>query len=115
MFRLIGRLGGGYYRLLTYAPTNVLLAYLRTRRDLTATLIALLSGAGYLYAAAVCTVLVDRGAPEWLYGGVGLFIWNGLKLLVFVPVNLAVIVTTRGARHRSARHEDVANVRQSVT
>ncbi|AYY13007.1 sulfate permease [Actinobacteria bacterium YIM 96077] len=115
MFRLISRLGSGYCQLLTHAPSNVLLAHLRTRRDLTASLIALLLGGAYMYAAAVCTVLVDRGAPEWLYATTGLFIWNGLKFAFFVPVSLALFVTARVARPGHAQHDDFANVRQSVS
>lgn len=53
---------------LAYAPTNIAIAYLRTSRGLKwAIPSAFVAVPAYLYVAWVMTVLVNRGATEWLY------------------------------------------------
>lgn len=56
----------GYVR--AYAPTNVVIAWLCTRRGLKwAIPLAVVTVPAYLYVAWLMTALVDRGATEWLY------------------------------------------------
>lgn len=50
-----------------YMPSNRLLAATRTRRGLKWGVPAMLVGVPYLAIANVCTILIDRGAPEWLH------------------------------------------------
>lgn len=50
-----------------YAPTNIAIALLRTRRGLKwAIPAALVAVPAYLYVAWLMTVLVDQGASPWL-------------------------------------------------
>ncbi|MFC7024189.1 hypothetical protein ACFQHV_13660 [Promicromonospora thailandica] len=53
----------------------------------------------YLYAAAICTTIVNDGGPGWLYLLVLLFVWNAFELLWIRPVTLLLMVG-RTARSR---------------
>ena len=33
----------------------------------------------YLYAAAICTTIINAGGPDWLYLLVLLFVWNAFS------------------------------------
>lgn len=51
-----------------YAPTNIAIARLRTRRGLKwAMPVTFVAVPAYLYVAWLMTALVDHGAAEWLY------------------------------------------------
>lgn len=75
----------GYLR--RYVPTNILLDRIRQRQGLKWGIPAMLIGVLYIYAAAICTTLIDRGASTWLTVLVLLFIWNGLKFAWIGPVS----------------------------
>jgi hypothetical protein len=103
MLRLPMHLGGGVHALLQHAPTNALLRRLQTRRGLKWSTPAMVIGVGYIYVAAVCTTVIDRGGPAWLNALVLLFIWNGFKLLWNGPVGLITLVRVRIAERHWAR------------
>ena len=46
----------------------------------------------YLVIANVCTILIDRGAPEWLHLVVLWGIWNAFKFVLNGPVSLFRLV-----------------------
>ena len=74
-----------------YMPTNILLNAIRTRRGLKWGVPAMLLALPYLYVASVCTVLIERGAPGWLYAAALVCVWNALKFIVVGPVSLVLL------------------------
>jgi hypothetical protein len=76
------------HKLLKYAPTNLLLSRLRSRRGLKWGIPFMLLGATYMLSAALLATWLQHGGPGWLNLVVALGIWNGLKFLVFGPVSL---------------------------
>lgn len=86
--------------LLHHAPTNALLRRLRTRRGLKWSVPAMVIGVGYLWAAATCTAVIERGGPGWLHAVVLLFVLNGLKFLINGPIGLLTLLRARIAERR---------------
>ena len=106
MFRLIVPLAGSVRAMLPHAPTNRFLRWLHARLGIVATVAAMAAGVAYLFTAAVCTVLLDRGGPGWLNILVVLFLYNGVKLALHGLVMGAMLVRNglRSSRHgRPAR------------
>lgn len=93
------------YYLRRYAPTNILLDAIRTRRGLKWGIPAMLLAAPYLYAAAICTTIIDQGGPGWLNILAVLFIWNAFKMLWIGPISLILLVRVR-------IHETIARRRE---
>ncbi|SBM44411.1 sulfate permease [Propionibacterium freudenreichii] len=75
-----------------YMPSNRLLAATRTRQGLKWGVPAMLVGVPYLAMANVCTILIDRGAPEWLHLVVLWGIWNAFKFILNGPISLFRLV-----------------------
>lgn len=108
------------YRVLrVWAPTNILLDWLRARPGAISTGIALGTGAAYLAAACTLAVLVQHGWPQWLYllfflflvdaGKFGIYgIGRALLGLLHLPARLAQRRRTRRASHDDARPEQEA-------
>ena len=48
----------------------------------------MLVGVPYLAIANVCTILIDRGAPEWLHLVVLWGIWNAFRFVLNAPISL---------------------------
>ena len=96
------------YGLLRYAPTNLLLNAIRTRRGLKWGIPAMLLAGVYFYAAAICTTIINDGGPGWLYLLVLLFVWNAFKFLWIGPVSFVQLV-------RSRHQERVGGYRYSRT
>lgn len=86
----------------TYMPTNILLDALRTRRGLKWGVPAMLIAAPYLLGAWLLTVWIADGGPGWLNLLVLLFIWNGLKFLVFGPLSLLLLARARLLERRDS-------------
>ena len=103
MFALIVQLATTIRAVLAHVPSNRLASRLRARGGLGSALAAMAAGAAYLFAAAVCTMLIDRGGPGWLNVLVLLFIWNAFKLALAGPAILAAGARQRMARRRSPR------------
>lgn len=91
------------YFLRRYMPTNIALDAIRTRRGLKWGVPAMLLAVPYMYAASLLTVLIDDGAPGWLYLLVLLFIWNALKFAIVGPVSVALLIRARAAEWRQRR------------
>lgn len=78
----------------TYAPTNVLLDWLRTRRGLNwAIPVALVLVPAYLFGASIATTVIEDGGPGWLNILVLLFVWNAIKFALMVPVSAVLLLT----------------------
>ncbi|WP_166998410.1 sulfate permease [Paramicrobacterium fandaimingii] len=86
-----------------WMPTNILLDKLRARRGLKYGPLALLLAIAYFYLARVLTVIIDDGAPRWLYLIALVLIWNGLKMLWIVPTSLILLAKVRWNEKRQQR------------
>lgn len=95
MLRTSVALSARGYGLLRYAPTNLLLNAIRTRRGLKWGGPAMLLAVPYFYAAAICTTIIDNGGPGWLYLLVLLFVWNAFKFLWIGPVSVLKLLRVR--------------------
>lgn len=84
-----------------YMPTNILLDALRTRRGLKWSVPAMLLSIPYLFAASICTALIDGGASGWLYVVALVCIWNALKFIVMGPVSAVLLLRCRRAQDRA--------------
>jgi hypothetical protein len=104
MLTLSMRWAIGLRTLLHYAPTNVLLRWLRSRNGLKWGVPFMMLGAAYLLLAVALGVLIRNGGPGWLKVLVLLCMWDGVKFVVFGPVSLFLLVRvrTRGERSHSA-------------
>ena len=85
---------------LQYAPANLLLCRLRSRRGMKWGVPFMFLGAAYFLAAAMLTNWLHGGGPGWLHLLVLLGIWNGLKFVVFGPVSLMLLARARVVEHR---------------
>lgn len=99
------------YRLLRYAPTNILLIRTHGRHGVRWFLLAVSLAVVFFYAAAICTTILNHGGPDWLNALVILFTWNGFKMLRVDPVTLVLrryIRVTQPDRRAStdAHHEE---------
>src|SRR3546814_196582 len=83
-----------------YMPTNILLDAIRTRRGLKWGVPAMLLAVPYLFAASICTALIDGGASRWFYVVALVCIWNALKFIVIGPVSVMVLLKVRNAEGR---------------
>ncbi|MFT4011718.1 MAG: sulfate permease [Nocardioidaceae bacterium] len=106
MFRLIAvTLIRVRWFLRCYAPSNIALDGIRTRRGhkwgIPAALVLVPS---CLYAASFTTTLIERGAPGWLNVVVLVLIWDALKFAVMAPVSagllLRALIAERSPRRR---------------
>jgi hypothetical protein len=93
-------------------PTNILLDAIRTRRGLKWGVPAILLAIPYLFAASICTALIDWGASRWLYVVALVCIWNALKFIVIGPVSVALLVQQRGFEQRADRHRRASSPNQ---
>lgn len=101
MFALIVQLATTIRAVLAHAPSNRLAARLWVGGGLGSAITAIAAGAAYLYMAATCTMLLDRGGPGWLNVLVLLFIWNAFKLALTGPAILLVRARQQIAQRRS--------------
>ena len=95
MLRMSVALSARGYGVLRYAPTNLLLNAIRTRRGIKWGIPAMLLAVPYLYAAAICTTIINDGGPGWLYLLVLLFVWNAFKFLWIGPLSTVALVRVR--------------------
>lgn len=84
-------------------PTNIVLDRIRSRQGLKWGIPAMLVGVAYFYAFAICTSLIDRGAPTWLTALVILCIWSCLKFAWIGPVSLITLTRVRRYERRITR------------
>jgi len=84
-------------------PTNILLDKIRTRQGLKWGVPAMLLGAAYLFAAAMCITLIDHGWHKALYLLFLLLLWNGLKFLWIGPVSVIMLLRPHTHQARGRR------------
>ncbi|MGV1005700.1 MAG: sulfate permease [Candidatus Nanopelagicales bacterium] len=97
MFRLITNVTTRVrWFLRCYAPSNIALDAIRSRRDLKWGIpAALVAVPTYLYAASFASTLIERGGPGWLNLVVLTLIWSALKFGVMAPVSVGLLVRAR--------------------
>ncbi|TXN30098.1 sulfate permease [Lacisediminihabitans profunda] len=100
----------GLHNLLQYAPTNLLLRWLRSRRGLKWGIPFMLLGATYLLTAALLATWLQHGGPSWLNLLVALGIWNGLKFLAFGPISLIRLGVIRLRESRQRKQSSSAHL-----
>lgn len=93
-FILAWRLSASIHRYLqTYAPTNIAITWLRTRRGIKwAIPAAIVATPLYALAAHALVGALDRGGPTWLGFIAMLCVWNALKFVanaIMTPLVLA--------------------------
>lgn len=107
MFRLIWAASVRTHSILSYAPTNLLLAVTRTRRGLRWGIPAMLLAIPYLLAAHWCITTIENGGHGWLNLVVLLCAWNSIKLILNGPVTVVLLFRARVrevvARRRARR------------
>jgi len=91
-----------------FMPTNIFLAGLFTRRGLKWGVPAMLIAGLYIFAAALCTELIEQGAPGWVNPIVLLFLWDALKFIAVRPASLVCLVRVR-AREARIRYWPVSD------
>ena len=104
MFRLIWAASIRIHDLLRWAPTNLLLNRIRTRRGLKWGIAAMLLAAPLLLAAAACTAGIQNGGPGWLNLLLVILIWDALKFLLMGPVSVVLLLRVRSQEARYRRH-----------
>ena len=105
------------YRLLRYAPTNILLIRTHGRHGVRWFLLAVGLAAVFFYAAAICTTILNHDGPGWLNALVILFTWNGFKMLRIDPVTLVLrgrVHVTRADETADTQDDDQAPVQPEV-
>ena len=106
------------YRLLRYAPTNILLIRTHGRHGLRWFLLAVGLAVAFFYAAAICTTILNHDGPGWLNALVILFTWNGFKMLRIDPVTLVlrryIRVTRPDRRANTDVHREEAQTQYEV-
>ncbi len=92
MFRLIWAASVRIHTILSYAPTNLLIAATRTRRGLRWGIPAMLLAIPYLLAAYWCVTTIKAGGAGWLNLVVLLYGWNSIKLILNGPVTTILLM-----------------------
>ena len=95
MFRLIWAASVRTRDILSYAPTNLLIAATRTRRGLRWGIPAMLLAIPYLLAAHWCVTTIEAGGPGWLNLLVLLCAWNSIKLTLNGPIAVILLIRAR--------------------
>jgi hypothetical protein len=85
-----------------WAPSNRLLAAVRTRRGLKWGVPVMGLGLVCFVAAASVSAAVQDGGPGWLHLAVLWLIWDGLKFLWAGPVCLVALARARWRERRPA-------------
>ena len=95
MFRLIWAGSVWTRSILSYAPTNLLFAFTRTRRGLRWGIPAMLLAIPYLLAAYWCVATIEAGGPGWLNLLALPCAWNTIKLTLNGPITVILLVRAR--------------------
>lgn len=89
-----------------YAPSNIALDAIRTRRGhkwgIPAAMVLV---PAYLYAASLTTALIERGGPGWLNLVVLTLTWSALKFVVMAPVSVGLLLRARLVEGPARRHQ----------
>ena len=103
MFRFIWAASVRAHTVLSYAPTNLLLAATRTRRGLRWGIPAMLLAIPYLLAAHWCVTTIEAGGPGRLNLLVLLCAWNSIKLTLNWPAGVVRLLQVRIEERRGTR------------
>ena len=114
MFRLIWAASVRTHSILSYAPTNLLIAATRTRRGLRWGIHMMLLAIPYLLAAYWCVTAIEAGSPGWLNLVVLLCGWNSIKLTLNGPIALVLLICAR-VRERNERRNGTGMEPSSLT
>ncbi|QDZ15871.1 sulfate permease [Humibacter ginsenosidimutans] len=103
MFRLIWGVSVRVHYLLRWAPTNLLVESVFTRRGLKWGVPTMFIAVPLLLAAAACSSGIHDGGPGWLSLLVALFIWDALKFTFAGPVSIVLLIQARRQETRARR------------
>ena len=103
MFRLIWAASVRTPSVLSYAPTNLLIAATRTRRGLRWGIPAMLLAIPYFLAAHWCVTTIEAGGPGWLNLVVLLCAWNSIKLTLNGPASVVRLLQAKVKEWRGVR------------
>lgn len=103
MFRLIWAVSVRAHGILSYAPTNLLIAATRTRRGLRWGIPAMLLAIPYFLAAHWCVTTIEAGGPGWLNLVVLLCAWNSIKLTLNGPASVVRLLQAKVKEWRGVR------------
>lgn len=109
MFRFIWAASIRVHNVLRWAPTNLLLDRIRSRRGRKWGIPAMLLVVPFVLAAAACVSGNRDGGPGWLNLLVILFIWDALKFLVMGPASLLLLAHVRAQEAWARRRAKQAN------
>ncbi|WRS30000.1 sulfate permease [Actinomycetaceae bacterium MB13-C1-2] len=84
-----------YSLLQRYAPSNIALRCIRSRRGLKWGVPAVLLALPYLGLAFWCSFVAAGGGSAWLIFLVLLSLWNALKFIAFGPISLMILSRVR--------------------
>jgi len=108
MFRLIWIVSIHVHEFLQrFAPTNRLIAAVRSRRGLKWGVPAMLLAVPYLLIANMLLTLTHEGAPGWLHLVVLLCLWNAIKMLLLGPISLVWLIFMRSSESAERRRAPV--------
>ncbi|MFP1603858.1 sulfate permease [Microbacterium sp. 2216-1] len=114
MFRLIWAASVRTRDILSYAPTNLLIAATRTRRGLRWGIPAMLFAIPYFLAAHWCVTTIEAGGGGWLNLVVLLCGWNSIKLTLNGSIAVILLVRAR-IQGAVARRDAIRADRVSVS
>jgi hypothetical protein len=109
MLTLSIRFAIGLRTLLHYAPTNILLRWLRSRNGLKWGVPFMMLGAAYLLASVALGALIRDGGAGWLNVLVLLCIWDGVKFVAFGPLSVLTLVRVRIRERRNRAPDQTAS------
>ncbi|GAB2572308.1 hypothetical protein [Leucobacter ruminantium] len=89
-----------------YAPSNRLIRRLQRQHPRNAEWRISLYAVPFFGAACLLWVLIDAGAPTWLYAVAGILIWDAGKFLTYGPATFL--------RRRLTRARDALRTRSTV-
>ncbi len=105
MFRRIWAASELAHDVLRFAPTNIILAAIHTRRGLKWGIPAMLLAVPYGLVIILCRAELESGGPGWFNLIVLLAAWNMLKFLLIGPVSIVLLVRARLREHGEQRRE----------
>lgn len=88
-----------------FAPTNILLRAIRTRRGHKWGVLAMLLAIPYLLVAVWCQGMIEDGGSKWLLMVVAVCFYNAFKVLLMGPLSLCWLIR---AKYREAATRRVA-------
>jgi hypothetical protein len=114
MFRLIWTASVRIHNVLSYAPTNLLLAAIHTRRGLKWGVPAMLLAVPYGAVVSLCGTAVENGGPGWLNLVLLLAAWDMLKFVIMGPVSVILLMRARLREAVGRRRERRPDEREGI-